>query len=243
MTKHVVAIHQPQYWPWPPYLHKLLSVDTFVYLDTVQFSKNDVQNRNRIASHAGPQWLTLPVAHRLGQTIAETRIADRKALGKHLRAILTNYAKTPGLQRWRPELEALYARETDSLCETAIASTEWMLGKLGALPRRVKASELSAAGGSGSALVASICRELEATDYCTGRGALDYLRHEDFQGIACAVHVQTWRAFEYPQVAGPGRYVPDLSTLDLILNRPDDAADLLRQAGGWEPLWPAGAGG
>ena len=44
----VVAIHQPQYLPWQPYFAKALASDLFVYLDTVQFQKNGVQNRNQV---------------------------------------------------------------------------------------------------------------------------------------------------------------------------------------------------
>ena len=31
-----LAIHQPNYLPWPGYLHKLAACDRFVYLDAVQ---------------------------------------------------------------------------------------------------------------------------------------------------------------------------------------------------------------
>nr|MBI3612487.1 WbqC family protein [Nitrospirota bacterium] len=44
----LVAIHQPQYLPWLGYLDKIDRADVFVILDTVQFKKNEWQNRNRI---------------------------------------------------------------------------------------------------------------------------------------------------------------------------------------------------
>src|SRR5207244_9328678 len=102
-----VAIHQPQYFPWPPYVHKVMSVDIFVYLDTVQFSKNGLQNRNQIKTANGALWLTVPVRHELGSSIRKTMIADPKALAKHWKTLAINYARTPGLERWRDELQAL----------------------------------------------------------------------------------------------------------------------------------------
>jgi hypothetical protein len=92
-----IAIHQPQYFPWPPYVHKVVSADIFVYLDTVQFTKNGVQNRNRIKTPTGAQWLTLPVRHQFGASIRETSIADPGATGKHWKTVVNNYSRTRDL--------------------------------------------------------------------------------------------------------------------------------------------------
>ena len=37
MAERVVAVHQPNYVPWPGYFHKLAHADVFVYLDSVQY--------------------------------------------------------------------------------------------------------------------------------------------------------------------------------------------------------------
>jgi hypothetical protein len=235
-----VAIHQPQYFPWPPYLHKALSADVFVYFDTVQYSKNGVQNRNQIRAGGDALWLTVPVRNELGQRIAEAKIADPRAVAKHYKTLEGNYARAPGFPRWREELKALLATDRDSLSELAMASTEWMLGKLGATSRRVRATELPGGEGSASRLVASICKGLGATSYLTGTGALSYLDPADFSAIGCEVLVQEWQPLVYPQVGPGGGFVKDLSTLDLLLNCPDDAADRIRAAGrGWKQLAPS----
>src|SRR5207244_6022028 len=102
-----VAIHQPQYFPWPPYVHKVMSVDIFVYLDTVQFSKNGLQNRNQIKTSQGPLWLTVPVKHQLGRSIYETEIAEHRAIEKHWKTVAASYGRTAGFERWGNELQAL----------------------------------------------------------------------------------------------------------------------------------------
>ena len=43
--RRVAAIHQPQYLPWLGYFDKLLAADVFVYLDDVQYVKNEWKNR------------------------------------------------------------------------------------------------------------------------------------------------------------------------------------------------------
>lgn len=236
-----LAIHQPQYWPWPRYLHKALTADVFVYLDTVQFGKNGLQNRNQIKTAQGPLWLTLPVAQKLGQSIRETRLADPRAPGKHFKTLAASYAKTPGFARWKAELDSVLTPPSDSLCDLAIATTEWMLAKLGAANRRLRASELPDLDPAwqASKLVAGLCRTLGARVYLTGRGALEYMEAADFAAAGCAVEVQTWQPFTYLQAPAGTAFAPDLSTLDLLLNCPDEAPGLIARAGGWEPHWKA----
>ena len=231
-----VAIHQPQYFPWPPYVHKVMSADIFVYLDTVQFSKNGLQNRNQIRNSQGALWLTIPVKQKLGQSIRETEIADQRSSMKHFKTLQSAYAHTAGFERWRDELETLLAREYEVLVDLSIGSTNWILEKLGVTTQLVRASDMSGIEGESSALVASICKALSADTYLTGTGALAYLDAKDFAAIGCDVEVQTWQPLEYTQVVSGDRFIPDLSTLDLLLNRPDDAATLISAAGGWKKL-------
>ena len=72
----IVAIHQPQYLPWLGYFDKMLKADVFCYLDTVQYKKNEWQNRNRIKTAMGWQWLTVPVTYRFPQGIGEVGPVD-----------------------------------------------------------------------------------------------------------------------------------------------------------------------
>ncbi len=91
----VIAIHQPQYIPWLPYIDKILQSEVFVCLDHVQFQKNGFQNRNQIKTAQGALWLTLPIRHKFGQRICDTEIAEAKALKKNLLTIKTNYHNAP----------------------------------------------------------------------------------------------------------------------------------------------------
>lgn len=213
-----------------------MCADIFVYLDTVQFSKNGVQNRNQIRTPQGPKWLTVAVRHDLGQSIRETVIADPQATQKHWKTLQANYGRTPGFQRWKDELYELLHQDRPTLADLAIASTEWMFEKLGIVSRRLRSAEIPGAAGHASALVASICNSLKADQYLTGTGGLSYMNLDDFRRIGCEVRVQRWRNFSYQQSPPNTDFMPDLSTLDLLLNCPDTAAELIAAAGSWEPL-------
>ena len=56
-----VAIVQSNYIPWRGYFDLIASVDEFIVLDDVQYTRRDWRNRNRIKTPQGPQWLTIPV--------------------------------------------------------------------------------------------------------------------------------------------------------------------------------------
>jgi hypothetical protein len=90
----ICAIHQPQYMPWLGYFDKIDKADIFIFLDDVQFKKNEWQNRNKIRTAQGWQWLTVPILHEFGQKIADVHIDNkRKWRHTHLRSIQLNYGK------------------------------------------------------------------------------------------------------------------------------------------------------
>lgn len=217
-------------------MHKAMSADIFVYLDTVQFSKNGLQNRNQIKTANGAYWLTIPVKQHLGQLILDTQIADSRASDKHWRTIQANYAKSAGFIRWQDELQSVLQGGAELLVDMAINSTEWMLRKLNVKSQRVRASQLGKLEGSGSQLVAGICRALGADTYLTGTGALAYLQPSDFSSMGSDILVQQWKPFVYEQEHPEVGFVQDLSTLDLLLNCPDAAKDLIVDAGSWVPI-------
>ena len=217
-------------------MHKVMSADIFVYLDTVQFSKNGLQNRNQVKTAQGAIWLTVPVKHEFGQTIRETEIADQRATTKHWKTLQANYSQALGFKQWQQDLHDLLHTNRQSLAEVAIASTEWMLEKLNVQTKRIRASEIAGVEGQASKLVASICKALGAKTYLTGTGALDYLEPADFAAINCDVLVQQFDILIYKQQWNEVGFIPGLSTLDLLLNCPDEAADTIMFTGSWEPL-------
>src|SRR3979411_1242126 len=91
-----VAIVQSNYIPWKGYFDIIRSVDEFVLLDDVQFTRRDWRNRNIIKTQAGPQWLTIPVKTKgqYDEPIDAIRIAEPWA-AKHWTALCHAYARAP----------------------------------------------------------------------------------------------------------------------------------------------------
>lgn len=58
----ILAIHQPHFLPWPPYINRLSKVDIFLFQDDVQFRPRYYQNRCKIPTlDGGLRWVTVPV--------------------------------------------------------------------------------------------------------------------------------------------------------------------------------------
>jgi hypothetical protein len=240
----IVAIHQPQYLPWVPYCAKAAACDVFVYLDTVQFQKNGVQNRNQIKTPQGALWLTVPVNARLDLSIREIRIDNQHWQQKHLRSIQQNYARAPFLGLFSAGLAPILERPWEHLVELNIATTEWLFACLGVSCRRVRASELKAVGARED-LVINICRELGADVYLSGQGAKAYQVEADFRAQGIELRYQQHRGVAYPQCHPQAGFIADLSALDLVLNTGADAAEIMLggEAVGGVQSRPAGGEG
>lgn len=87
---------QSNYLPWKGYFDLINNVDIFVLYDTVQYTKNDWRNRNRVVTANGTSWLTVPVIQKsLNQRINEVEIANQHWQRKHWLTIEQSYKKTP----------------------------------------------------------------------------------------------------------------------------------------------------
>lgn len=214
-----VSIHQPHYLPWLPYLLKIEESDLFIFLDTVDFQKNGLQNRNRVKTAQGGQWLTVPVSQRLGQRIHEVRIDNTTDWRrKHWQTIQQSYRKAPAFGDFAKELEAMYVQEWTGLSDLSIDFTLRMLRWMNIKTPTVRSSQMCATGVA-SDLVLNLCREAGATRYLSGTGAKAYLVEDDFKeaGIE-VVYRQAALPSAYPQQFPQAGFLNDLSALDLLLN-------------------------
>lgn len=122
------AIHQPQFLPWLGYLHKIQSVDKFVFLDNVQFKKNEFQNRNRVLVAGAARWLTVPVSFHFGATLRDVKIVETTPWRKKmLHTLELNYCRTPYFDSFRKGLAEVLEREWDNLAELNAASARWLM--------------------------------------------------------------------------------------------------------------------
>ena len=210
-----VTIHQPQFLPWLGYLDKISRADLFVALDSVQFKKNEWQNRNRIRTARGWQWVTVPVLHDFGQRIKEVRInqtTDWRA--KHLKALEMHYAHAAHREPVMAGLRAIYQQPWDRLSDLNLAVLRWLLGEFGIKTPVRLSSDLPLPEEPTERLI-EICRAVGATSYLAGAGARGYMDFKKFEKAGIAVEVQDFHHPAYRQCYEP--FEPGLSAIDLLL--------------------------
>ena len=140
-----VAIMQPTYLPWIGYFSLMDQVDTFVFLDSVQFDKRSWQQRNRIKTSQGELFLTVPLITkgRQSQKIFEVEIdATQRFSDKHLKTIRNNYTKAAFFSEYWEEISELFHRDCHFLADLNIALIEWFRTKLDIEVEFVKSSSL-----------------------------------------------------------------------------------------------------
>lgn len=214
----VVSIHQPQYMPWLPYFLKIERSDTFILLDSVDFQKNGLQNRNQIKTAAGAHWLTVPVLHAIGQRIVDVQTDGRTDWRrKHWQTIKQNYSKAEAFKQHCDELEHVYAQAWPSL-NALNAHVFTMLMRWLGIERRVLRSSEMRAEGSSSTLVLNLCLEAGATRYLSGTGAKNYLDEAAFSAAGVElVYLPSQLPSEYPQAHASVGFINTLSALDILL--------------------------
>ncbi|MBI3800473.1 MAG: WbqC family protein [Deltaproteobacteria bacterium] len=223
----IATIHQPQYLPWLGYFDKMDQADVFVLLDTVQFKKNEWQNRNRIKTAQGWQWITVPTLHRFPSLIREVQInAEVSWAHKHRQALCTHYGRAPYFQPHRDFFEATYSQRWENLVDLNVHVIRYLTTALGIKTPLVLASTLPTSEEPTERLL-TICRSLGATAYLSGRDGGKYMRTSRFAEEGIDLLFQDFTHPVYAQLYG--EFLPQLSAIDLLLNCGSASLSILRQ--------------
>jgi len=224
-----IAIMQPAYLPWLGYFDLMDQADVFVLLDSVSFEKSSWQQRNRIKTAQGLQWLTVPVRRRFGQLISEVEIKTPAFWKKHLRALEINYHRTPYFQAYFPALGRVYeqAAESTRLVDLDIRLIEWLASTFGIGTPIVKSSTLKVQGKR-TALVASICERLGCSTYLSPLGAAVYLLNElaEFSERGIEVLFHHYDHPFYRQLYEP--FLSHASVIDLLFNEGERSLEVIQ---------------
>jgi hypothetical protein len=225
-----IAIAQPTYLPWLGYFDLLDQADQFVFLDSVQFEKRSWQQRNRIKTPNGLQWLTVPVMSRgkREQRIAEVEIGE-EFWRDHFRSIEMNYRRAPFFDRYYGAVSDLMrsAASSSNLAALTISLLGWFAKVMDIRTPTLRSSELPVQGKR-TELLAEICESLGATTYLSALGSAEYLVNELPVMTERGIEV-VFQHYEHPvynQLFPP--FQPYASALDLLFNEGENALAIIR---------------
>jgi len=231
----IVSIHQPEYIPWLGFFDKMRQCDVFVLLDTVQYKKDNFQNRNRIRvkdNNDGWIWLTVPlVKGPYSQTIDVVQISNATNWRRrHWRLLELWYGKAPFFSRYKEVLQDIYDKEWSSISKLNIELIFTIRDLFGINTKLLVASDLGLdnKGKGGTEVNFNICVYLGASVYLSGKFGRDYLDETPFLDKTIVVKYQDFHHPVYNQMLSP--FIPNMSSMDLLFNEGDQALNIIREA-------------
>ena len=224
-----VAISQSNYIPWKGYFDLMHMVDEFVLFDTAQYTRRDWRNRNRIKTHAGPAWLTIPVVvkGRYLQMIQETEISDPSWNDSHWKTLVHNYARATHFDTYRSWFEELYLGcQEKLLSQINYRFLVWVCEILGIKTHLTWSVDYPHIEGKTERIV-EWCKLLKATEYLTGPAAKGYIEEDLFAKAGIKLRYMDYSGYpEYRQLCPPFEHA--VSIVDLIFNAGPDTPQYMK---------------
>ena len=229
MNGLTVAVMQPTFLPWIGYFDLIDKSDRFVFLDSVQFSKQSWQQRNRVKVPNGEQWLTVSVLTKgmPNQRISEVKInQNAKFREKTIKTITQIYRKAPFFDSYIDELSDILLKSHVFLADLNIELIMWICKQLGIDTKMIRSSSLMTTGKKVELLI-NICKELNASTYLSTPGSKVYIDENNLfpsNDIDLVYH-----AFEHPEYRQiNGEFIPYMSTIDLLFNEGPASLSIIR---------------
>ncbi len=222
-----LAIMQPVYLPWLGYFEQMALCDTFIFLDDVQYTKQDWRNRNRIRTKDGWCWLTIPVQKAdLKSRLCDITISNHKNWTRtHLLSIAQNYGRAPFFDKIFSILECAFGRSPDCLADLTIGLTKDFAAMLQIKTPTLRASKIPGKATDPVARIIELCNYAQADVFYTGQAAQSYLDPADLRAKGIDLVFQDYKHPVYQQCY-PG-FESHMAILDLLMNHGSDARDIL----------------
>lgn len=220
--KVIIAIHQPNFFPWLGFFDKIIKSDIFILMDNVQFPKGDGTwtNRVKIMVSEKPQWITVPVIRsgQGNQLIHEMKSrSDTPWRKKIVSTILANYARHPYYHELDNFIIDLIINPNNKLSEYNHSNILAILEVLGLNTQKVILGSSLNVSGNATDLLISMVRSVQGTSYLCGGGASGYQEDEKFEKAGIELVYQDYSHPIYPQ-KGQKAFVSGLSIIDAIMN-------------------------
>lgn len=218
----IVAIHQPNFFPWLGYFDKITRADIFCFLDNVQFPKKGGTwtNRVRMSVAGRPDWVTVPVDRDYSgvQLIREVHIKNDAPWRRTvLHTVQTNYGGARHFGEVFPLVRELIGNPTSSLAEFNIRAIRGFCTALHLNDVAFVLGSTLEAEGHATTLLIEMTRAVGGTDYLCGGGSDDYLDEPAFERGGLTLRYQRFRHPTYPQAAD-GTFQPGLSIVDALMH-------------------------
>lgn len=213
-----ITVHQPEFCSYLGFYDKIAKADAFVIADSFQVKKNYFDNKNKIRTSQGWQWITIPIENSNHKSFNEVKIMhEHNWKIKMLNSIRQNYSKSLYFDKYYFRIEEIITQKYDTLfgynLDFIYQIMIWLNIKT---PILAFTSELDLHSQDGSDKCLEICQKVKADSYLSGTSGKDYLNLDKFNQAGIQVEFHHFESFEYKQVYKP--FIPGMSVLDYLMN-------------------------
>jgi len=225
----LLSAHQPNFIPWIGFFYKMIQADKFVLADDVQYTTHGYINRVEIRTSYGKKWLTVPVLTRGKgfQKIKDIQIENSQNWQhKHWDTLQLNYRYSPYFEHYAEFFKNIYEKQWKYLIDLNISIIDFVRNKLNISTPIYSSSQLSLKEGTTERIV-DMANKLNCSHYLSGASGKKYLRERDFLESGITLQYASFVHPEYHQQFG--RFVPNLSIVDLLFNEGPNSRRILNE--------------
>ena len=218
----LVAIHQPNFFPWLGFFDKVARSDVFVFFDDVQYSKTGGtwSNRVRLLIGGDSRWVTAAIDRSFSGT---REILDMNFLSeipwrqKMLRSLEVNYRRCSFYPETMGLIEPLILNKESNVARYNILVVTKIAEHLGIDSGKIaRASEFNIGSVSNERLC-DLTLQVGGNAYMCGAGAEGYQDELVFEQRGVKLVNQDFIHPNYSQVGG-GEFISGLSIIDAAMN-------------------------
>ncbi len=226
-----VSLHQPNFIPWTKLLAKIAASDVYVAYDSVQFTRTEFHNRQRLRTRQSSVLLTASVRRaKSRQRLCDVQLDNSSDWrGLHLRVIAQEYRKAPHFDEVLPLVRDVYAGDQEMLVDFNLDLLRSMCDYLGYPTMIVRASTLQHSGDNTDRLI-QLTTAVSGDEHITSTWGTDrkYIEWDRVAAAGIAIRTQEFEHPTYHQQFDP--FEPNLGVLDLILNEGRAAANSISRS-------------
>ena len=223
MTK-LVAIHQPNFFPWLGYFDKIAKSDVFVFLDHVQFPKSGAgvwTNRVKLIRAGAPSWFTATLNRQYHGTrnINEMSFLQGNPWREKLFKTLEHeYKKHPFFPEVAQVVQPLLLNPENRVADYNIQAITAIAEAVGLKTEKLRRSSEYSVDGASNEMLCTLTRTVGGDVYLCGGGAEGYQEDAKFTAQGIGVQYQNFVHPVYPQ-KNQDSFVPGLSIIDMLMNQ------------------------
>lgn len=218
--KKKIAIIQPNYIPWIGYFKIIKSVDEFIFLDDVQFTKRDWRNRNFINSQKGKLLLSIPVISKSKylQKINETECLNNDWKKDHLNKIKYSYKNYPNFEEIFEILNKSYYKTNSNNLLINLYNILFELMDFLKIKTKISFSKDMPSNKKKLERIIEICKYKKADIYLSGPSASNYIDINKINSNELSLEYMNYENYNYEVKNKNHKFIDKLSIIDLLMS-------------------------